>query len=204
VSNGSVKPRMVFLIRHGEKLGDPGKDDGGGPNLSVQGSARAAALPGLFTATTPELDCAIAAGRASFTATYGSQQLKGAPSRFAPPDFIIATADSHHSNRPRETATPTAMALGVPFDATTYSDSTKGIEKLASDIISDKKYGGKVILICWHHGTIPAVAQQLGVANPPPWDGNTVFDRVWVIDFSQTPLTVDDQPQQLLFADRKT
>jgi phosphohistidine phosphatase SixA len=35
-------PGQVFIIRHGEKLGDPKKDDDGGRHLSIKGSARAA------------------------------------------------------------------------------------------------------------------------------------------------------------------
>jgi len=174
---------------------NPANDGSGGPDLSIQGSARAAALPALFAPASPELDCAIDGSDPSFTGTYSTQQLTGPEPRFDTPNFIIATADSTNSNRPRETATPTAMALGVPFDYTTYSDSTKSIAQLATDITNDTIYSGQVILICWHHGTIPTVARQLGVANPPPWDGSTVFDRVWVIDFTQTPLAVDDQPQ---------
>jgi hypothetical protein len=104
--------------------------------------------------------------------------LNSPAARFETPNFIFATADSTHSHRPRETATPVAMALGVPFDATTRSNKPHNIDKLAKDITSDAKYSGKVILICWHHATIPALAQALGAANPPPWDGSTVFDRV--------------------------
>jgi hypothetical protein len=50
-------PGQVFIIRHGEKLGDPKKDDDGGRHLSIKGSARAAALPGLFVAAQPQLSC---------------------------------------------------------------------------------------------------------------------------------------------------
>jgi hypothetical protein len=199
----SKGPSKVMLIRHGEKLGDPAKDEGG-PNLSIQGSARAAALPALFAPATPEFDCQIEAGKSSFTGTYGTQNLAGPSPRFDTPNFIFATADSKHSNRPRETATPTAMALGVPFDCTKYSDSTKDIAKLAADVTTDKKYEGRVVLICWHHGAMQDLATQLGVQNAPPWNGGKVFDRVWVIDFSQTPLAVNDQPQQLLYTDSKT
>ena len=196
-----VNPSKVFLIRHGEKLGDAGGDESGGPYLSLRGSARAAAIPTLFMPASPEFDCKIKAGSASFEATYGTQPLTGAAPRFDTPNFIFATADSNHSHRPRETARPTAMALGVPFDAKTYSNSKHDIKKLAEVLTSDATYDGKVILICWHHGTIPDLAQQLGVANPPPWDGSAVFDRVWVIDFTQSPLQVADQPQMLLYGD---
>jgi hypothetical protein len=197
-------PSQVMLIRHGEKLGDPSKDDGGGFNLSIQGSARAAALPALFALAAPEIDCKIDAGQSSFVATYGTQSLSGAGPRFATPDFIFATSDSKHSTRPRATATPTAVALGVPFDCTSYSDSRKDIERLAARVTTESQYEGKFILICWHHGTMQELANQLGVQDAPPWNGHNVFDRVWVIDYSKTPLTVSDQPQQLLYTDSRT
>src|SRR5262249_27229299 len=97
---GPVKPSQILLIRHGEKLGDPSNGPGG-PDLSIQGSARGAALPALFAPTTPELACAIDAAKSSFHAHYETQPLTGPAPRFAAPDFIIATADSKHSNRPR-------------------------------------------------------------------------------------------------------
>jgi hypothetical protein len=192
------------LIRHGEKLGDKASDEEGGPNLSLRGSARAAALPSLFAPADPEVDCKIKADTKSFKASYGTQALTGAPPRFDTPDFIFATADSNHSSRPRETATPLAMMLDVPFDATSYSNKPHDISKLGQNLTSDARYSAKVILICWHHGTIPDVAKALGVANPPPWDGSAVFDRVWVIDFAATPLSVSDQPQMLLYGDSAT
>jgi hypothetical protein len=203
MTSGPYKPSQVLLIRHGEKLGDPANDESGGHNLSIRGSARAAALPTLFAPAANELDCKIEPGSSAFQASYGTQPFAGPTPRFSTPAFIIATADSTHSHRPKETATPTATALAVPFDDTTYSNSEKDIEKLATDLTSKKQYNGQVVLVCWHHGTIGELAQHLGVANPPPWP-STVFDRVWVIDFSQSPLGVEDQPQMLLFNDSAT
>jgi len=49
----SKVPSQVLIIRHGEKVGDPKKDDDGGRHLSIQGSARAAALPSLFASAQP-------------------------------------------------------------------------------------------------------------------------------------------------------
>jgi hypothetical protein len=200
-----MAPSKVFLIRHGEKLGDKGSDETGGPNLSLRGSARAAAIPVLFVPAGPQsTDCKLKADQGSFKASYGQQPVTAPAPRFDKPDFIVATADSSSSKRPRETATPVAMVLGVPFDDTSYSDSKDDIKALGAAITGDAKYSGKVILICWHHGKIPDVAKALGVANPPPWDGPTVFDRVWVIDYANTPLSVSDQPQILLYGDSAT
>jgi hypothetical protein len=44
-------PVQVLMIRHGEKLGNSSDDIDGGPDPSLRGSARAAALPSLFAPT---------------------------------------------------------------------------------------------------------------------------------------------------------
>jgi broad specificity phosphatase PhoE len=43
MSNGTG-PSQVLIIRHGEKLEDPSGGEDGGPDLSIRGSSRAAAL----------------------------------------------------------------------------------------------------------------------------------------------------------------
>src|SRR5437899_782826 len=79
-------PRQVLVIRHAEK-----PDDDTNIHLTSRGAARAAALPSLFL----------------IPPTFPS---KSAP--LAAPDFIFATKESKHSNRPVETVTPLARALG--------------------------------------------------------------------------------------------
>jgi hypothetical protein len=56
-------PSQVMLIRHGEKLGDSSSDKDGGPNLSMRGSARAAALPQLFAPAKTPYGCALNIGK---------------------------------------------------------------------------------------------------------------------------------------------
>src|SRR5689334_2371737 len=114
-------PMMVMVIRHGEKPGDPGDDMDDGPHLSILGSARAAALPSLFTpdlqpspSSNPhELICELesAANSSNFKGTYGSSKLKAGPARFSTPDFLFATQRNTSSNRPVETITPLMQAL---------------------------------------------------------------------------------------------
>lgn len=74
-------PRLVMIIRHGEKPGAAGTDKDGGPHLSVLGATRAAALPSLFTpapnvagSSGPrQLCCGVTAGAASqFGGAYGA------------------------------------------------------------------------------------------------------------------------------------
>ena len=146
-------PKLVFIIRHGEKPGNPAVDnDADGPNLSTRGYVRAAALAISIPATLPK------------------------------PDFLLASQQSKHSNRPVETITPLAKALGMEINSKHADDD---YAKVADDILNHPKYAGKNVFICWHHGKIPKLAEALGVSNPiNPWPGN-VFDRVWKIDYSK-------------------
>ena len=85
------------------------------------------------------------------------------PDHFCTPDFIFATAPSKHSNRPIETVTPLAKALNMPIlDPYASAD----FANLAHDLLTDPKYSAKTILICWHHGKLPALAQALGARLP--------------------------------------
>lgn len=100
--------------------------------------------------------------RASRLATY-------IPQTFGNPDFIIATAHSKHSNRPRETVAPLASALGLKVQ---HDYENGEFVDLASEIFLRPDYKGKTLVICWHHGTLPAIAALLGAppgSYPDPW-----------------------------------
>src|SRR5262245_15443080 len=92
----SKHPKLLMIIRHGEKPGEPS-----GHDLAIMGSARAAALPSLFTPSASdtsgsklsELTCAVTVGsRAQFAGVYGSTRVKAVPSRFPTPEFLFATS----------------------------------------------------------------------------------------------------------------
>jgi len=101
MKNKNQNPKMVMVIRHGEKPGDPDNDKDGGPHLSILGSARAAALPSLFTpapngSTINGLhqlaaDLSIGKKAVHFTGTYSSTVAEAGQPRFPPPDFLFAT-----------------------------------------------------------------------------------------------------------------
>jgi hypothetical protein len=128
------------------------------------------------------------------------------PAQFGPPDFLFATRESENSNRPVETITPLSKAIGVPIDDK-HVDEDYG--KVASDILGNAKYAGKLVLICWHHGKIPDLTRALHAVPPvPKWPG-TVFDRVWQIDYptdgsAANNLPVQNLPQMLLYGDEST
>jgi len=194
-------PSQVLIVRHGEKLGNAGNDKSGGPHLSIQGSARAAALPSLFVPAKPALSCDLKETKTGkdFTGKYKPENGAGDPPRFPTPEVIFATQDSAHSHRPVETITPTGLSLGLAINSQ-YPNSTAGIQAVVKQVQSGA-YAGKTVLICWHHGTIPALASALGAANPPKWKG-TVFDRVWQITFSKSgKASLKDHPQRLLYGD---
>jgi hypothetical protein len=109
------------------------------------------------------------------------------------PDFVFASTSTKHSDRPLETITPTAERLGLKV-CTDFAD--KDAKKLAR-FLSKKKFSGKTILICWHHGQMPKLIEALGYPSPyAKWPEN-VFDRIIDIDDEE----LANMPQRLLFGD---
>ena len=191
-------PALVMILRHGEKLGDPNNDHDKYINLSIRGSSRAAAIPSLFDSATPAWECTWSTDGQKVSGSYTQTTSSPVQPRFPLPDFIFATKPSGSSNRPVETITPLSVVLGLSIDA---NHSDEHYHHVAKDILTKDKYAGKIVLICWHHGNIPALATALGAQNVPPWDG-TVFDRVWSIPFDKGVAgSVQNDPQQLLYGD---
>jgi hypothetical protein len=85
---------------------------------------------------------------------FGDFQVDGKPLK---PDSLFAAADSKNSHRPRLTLEPLSRALHVPTD---ISFKDKAPELLAEEL--KFKPHGKEILVCWHHGKIPALIRALG------------------------------------------
>jgi hypothetical protein len=199
-------PKEILIIRHGEKVGDPSDDTTGGIHLALQGSSRALALPTLFYDGQTALSCDLKKAQPSFSGKYVSTTVPGTQPRFDTPDFLFATKASVNSNRPVETLTPTSLVLGLSindkFDIS--DDPTEGYPALAANLLEDYQYQGKVILICWHHGTIPALTTALKATPPGEWSGK-VFDYVWKIKYdysSGEPVGKCDQHhEELLYGD---
>jgi hypothetical protein len=197
----SKGPKQVLIIRHGEKVGDPKKDDDGGNDLSIRGSARAAALPSLFVPGGSQLACEFDFDPPSFAGSYEQIPLKGPRPRFPTPQNVIATQQSKHSKRPIETVTPLAIALGLHVNDR-FADTDADIKEMTDAILHNRSFADEIVLICWHHGKIPAIAKALGISKPPKWDGK-IFDRVWQITFAKGKATLVDSPQMLLYGDSK-
>jgi hypothetical protein len=147
-----------------------------GIDLAPAGFARAKALPQLFGG----------AGAA-------------APHNLPRPDFLFATHLSKNSNRPVETITPLSEVLKLPIS---HDVADKDYATLANELLSGK-YAGKVVLVAWHHGSLPGFAKALGATTPyDPWP-ETLFDRVWRIDYRDGKATLTDLPQGLMAGDSK-
>ena len=97
------------------------------------------------------------------------------------PNAVLVAADSKHSHRPRLTVQPFAKAANLPID-------NRFANKQPADLATELRtnYQGKIILVCWHHGQIPALLRALG-DSPEALLPNGKWPRDvydWVIMFS--------------------
>ncbi|GEM_PF-88210 len=98
------------------------------------------------------------------------------------PTTLIATADTATSERPRLTLTPLAQALHLPLD---LRYGKRQVRALVDALREGPRQ--RVVLVCWHHGQIPALLRAFG-ADPVRylphgrWPG-AVFDWMLVLRF---------------------
>ena len=108
------------------------------------------------------------------------------PERFGRPDFLIAAADSPKSRRSSLTLAPLAAATGLPIDDTVENAA---FEALAARLLSNPRYGGRLVVVAWHQGKLPKLAKALGAppaSYPDKW-GRENFDRVLRLDYRGGP-----------------
>jgi len=73
------------------------------------------------------------------------------------PNVVLAAKDSQKSHRPRLTVEPFAKAANLKVDSRFGNNQSAD---LAAELRANDQ--GKVILICWRHGNIPALLRALG------------------------------------------
>src|SRR5262249_4203455 len=112
------------------------------------------------------------------------------------PNAIVVAADSKHSHRPRLTVQPFAKAANLPID-------NRFANKQPADLAAELRtnYQGKVVLICWHHGQIPAVLRALGAAPETllpngKWPRD-VYDWVIVVSFDESGRVIPESTKRL-------
>jgi broad specificity phosphatase PhoE len=111
------------------------------------------------------------------------------PETFGKPDYLFATLQSKHSNRPYETVEPLAKKLGLSIEDD-FADQDYGA--LAHKLLHKDHFEGKTTVVCWHHGNIPPLCHSLGATSgqfPNPWP-SLVFNLVLQIDFKGGTPTV--------------
>ena len=90
----------------------------------------------------------------AYTNYFKTYRLEGKPLKL---DYLVATADSKNSHRPRLTIEPLGKALNLSVDS---RFKNKQFQDLVDELLA--KEHGKQILICWHHGEIPNLIHALG------------------------------------------
>src|ERR1700730_2853249 len=143
-------------------------------HLSPQGYQRAAALSALFDA-------------------------KRNGATFPTIDALFATACSKQSHRPVLTLRPLSGVLGIDINDK-FGDKHYG--ELAALLLAKGSHDGKRVLVCWHHGEIPALAGALKATQVPAKWPEDRFDLVWRLDYDKggSP-SFNILPQLLLYGD---
>lgn len=204
-AGATAPPEVIYLIRHGEKPADlppagPGQsaptptapfgvDDQGVQDehsLLPRGWQRSGALAVLFAPALGAPRAGLQIPAALLSPSYGD------PGKTA-------------AHRTYQTIQGVSDRLGLQIT----SDFAEGQEpQLAASVVST--YSG-VVLICWEHQHIPALASSLpvipGAVIPQKWPGDR-FDVIWT--FTLVPgaaparYTFGQVPQQLLSGDMGT
>lgn len=175
-----AQPAHIILIRHGEKDLENPKDN----TLSLAGRARAAALVH-YLAESPDLT---PLGKIDFV--FAQQAVDPAKNSLRPIQTVQPFAAAH----------PPLVVL-TPFVRDDHA-------KLADLLLNGKDYQGKVVLICWEHEALAALAEDL-TANVKPamkfkWPSGDIYGRTWVLSYQEIgQVTFQDFPQALMFGDTK-
>jgi hypothetical protein len=209
-AGGVAPPDVIYIIRHGEKPADPPAADppAAGPgqaqpaatapfgidyegvqdehSLLPQGWQRSGALTALFDPALGPPRAGLQIPGALLSPWYGDQ-------------------DKTAAHRTYQTIQGVSGRLGIPI-VSTFAEGQE--PQLAASVVST---GSGVVLICWDHQHIPALASALpvvsGTAIPEQWPGDR-FDVIWT--FTLVPGSVPAQyafgqvPQQLLPGDTDT
>lgn len=112
------------------------------------------------------------------------------------PQAVVVAADSKHSHRPRLTVQPFAKAANLPIDD---RFANKQPAELAGELRAN--YQGKTVLVCWHHGQIPALLRALG-ADPTTLLPNgkwpkDVYDWVIMVSFDENGHVIPENTKKI-------
>jgi len=98
----------------------------------------------------------------------------GLPERTYVPSLKQGGATKHA--RMLQTVTPFVVKHNLQINSKFDESDAKAV---AADVLQRSK----LVLMVWEHSKIQALAQSLGAADAPKWDGHD-FDSIWVITFA--------------------
>jgi hypothetical protein len=205
VGDTAAPPHIIYVIRHGEKPADPpsagpdGPAQAAGPPFGIdfqgvendrsllpRGWQRSGALTDLFDPTLGPLQAGLQTPATLLSPSYGKQ-------------------DKTIEHRTYQTIQGLADRLGISI----VSDFAEGQEpQLAASVVGTCS---GIVLICWEHDHIPALASALpavsGTVIPAPWPDDR-FDVIWtftlVLGSNPAQYVFGQIPQRLLSGDRDT
>ncbi|PRP85957.1 putative phosphoglycerate mutase family protein [Planoprotostelium fungivorum] len=93
-------------------------------------------------------------------------------------------------NRPFQTVTPLAAALGIKIDHSCDRDDTRCVKDAVKKYqkSQEKEKNPKRVLICWEHKVLTDIADVLGIADKPVYPGDR-FDVIWTVKQGSDKLT---------------
>ncbi|RAQ65684.1 phosphoglycerate mutase family protein [Aspergillus flavus] len=167
-------PPTVYLIRHGEKPGDP-LDSG----LNADGWKRAECVREVFGEASPYDIGYIMAPHINKSKC--SLQLYKLPLSEHYTQHAKKTKGEHR--RSYETVHPLATDLGLTVDTSCKRNKVHCVAEAVND------YDGPGnILISWRHGKMRELVQALGYDDPPEYPEDR-FDLIWTIPFPYDNIT---------------
>jgi hypothetical protein len=192
VDDMNAPPEVIYIIRHAEKPLKPplsGVDFQGGHNehsLLPRGWQRSGAIAALFH---PDFGPMRAGLRT--------------------PTMLVAPTWGHPGKTAAHRSYQTIQGLSEQLELPITTEYAQGQEKQLADSLVRNCSG--VVLICWEHHHIPAIASSLpvvsGTALPHKWPGHR-YDLLWSFTLAPGPgpvrYTFGQIPQLLLAGDADT
>ena len=113
---------------------------------------------------------------------------------FGTPDFLFASnplksdkTEESKSFRPVQTLAPLANQLSLKTKSNVLVFTPyfyKEYAQLTSDLLKDKQFDNKLIVICWQHFYLNDIAKKLGVTVSLKKWGVDVYDTVYILKYN--------------------
>jgi hypothetical protein len=201
----TAPPSLIYIIRHGEKPADP-------PAVAAGQSPPEPAPPfGVNGQGIQDPHSLLPRGwqRSGALAVLFDPALGPPQAGLQTPGALLSPSYGDPGKTTAHRTYQTIQGLGDRLGLQIASDFAEGQESgLAASVVSS--YSG-VVLICWEHDHIPALASALpaaaGTVIPQPWPGDR-FDVIWTFTLmpgsAPAQYTFGQIPQQLLSGDTDT